>query len=97
MTLGYQFVFFLKVFEASLSDIDLYRRRYADMMELSESATTVLEAFRNNPKERLQVAELVETTSLPRRTIQYTLKTLTEKGFLQRLGKGAGSRYQLIF
>ena len=89
--------FFLKVFEASLSDIDLYRKRYADMMELSGSATTVLEAFRNNPKERLQVAELVETTSLPRRTIQYALKNLTGKGFLQRLGKGAGSRYQLIF
>ncbi|MBE9502964.1 MAG: Fic family protein [Proteobacteria bacterium] len=98
---NYDFVplveFFLKVFEDSLSDIDLYRKRYADMLELSASAATVFEAFRNNPKERLQVAELVQNTSLPRRTIQYVLKTLTEKGFLQRLGKGAGSRYQLAF
>ena len=38
-----------------------------------------------------------EAASLPRRTIQYALKTLTEKGFLQRLGSGAGIRYQLIF
>jgi len=89
--------FFLKIFEEALSDIEFYRNRYANMMSLSESASIVYQAFRNNPKERLQVSELEETTNLPRRTIQYACKTLTEKGFLQRLGKGAGSRYQLVF
>ena len=39
----------------------------------------------------------VEATDLPHRTIQYTLKTLTELGFLLRLGQGAGVRYQLVF
>lgn len=48
----------------------------------------VLKIFKANPE---------RTTILPRRTIQYALKKLTEKGFLQRLRNGAGSRYQLIF
>ena len=41
--------------------------------------------------------ELEKDIKLPRRTIQYSLNLLTKKGFLQKTGKGAGSRYQLIF
>lgn len=36
-------------------------------------------------------------TGLPRRTVQYALKTLSGRKFLQLLGKGAASRYQLVF
>ena len=46
---------------------------------------------------RAKVADIMDETGLPRRTIQYALKTLTSQNFLQLLGKGAASRYQLVF
>ena len=90
-------LFFLKVFESAIADIDIYRKKYENLRLLSESAVKVLECFKSNPEKKLKVADIEKTTELPRRTIQFALKTLTEKTFLQRLGKGAGSRYQLIF
>ena len=89
--------FFLKQFEAAIADIDIYREKYENLRLLSESAVKVLECFKSNPEKKLKVADIEKTTELPRRTIQFALKTLTEKTFLQRLGKGAGSRYQLKF
>lgn len=89
--------FFLKVFETAIADIGIYRKKYANLQLLSESAVAVLESFKSNPEKKLKVAEIEKTIGLPRRTIQFALKSLTEKAFLQRLGKGAGSRYQLIF
>ncbi len=89
--------FLTKVVDEALIDIEVYRTRYANFTNLSESALVVLKNFKASPERRLKVAELEKASSLPRRTIQYTLKTLTQKGFLQRLGGGAGSRYQLIF
>ena len=90
-------LFFLKVFESAIADIDIYRKKYENLRLLSESAVKVLECFKSNPEKKLKVADIEKTTELPRRTIQFALKTLTEKTFLQRLGKGAGSRYQLKF
>ena len=90
-------LFFLKVFESAIADIDIYRKKFENLRLLSESAVKVLECFKSNPGKKLKVADIEKTTELPRRTIQFALKTLTEKTFLQRLGKGAGSRYQLIF
>ena len=90
-------LFFLKLFEAAIADIDSYREKYENLQLLSESAVKVLECFKSNPERKLKVAHIEKTAELPRRTIQLALKTLTEKAFLQRLGKGAGSRYQLIF
>ena len=89
--------FFLNIFESAIGDIGLYRKKYADLQMLSESAVSVLECFKSNPEKKLKVAEIERTTGLPRRTSQFALKTLTEKAFIQRLGKGAGSKYQLIF
>ena len=63
----------------------------------STSAHAVLNCFRARPELRLLVGDIVKSVSFPRRTVQYALKTLTEKGFLKRLGKGAASRYQMIF
>lgn len=91
------FRFFIKMLELSLDDIPVYRKKYADFQKLSETALSVLKCFKSSPEKRLRVGDIVEATELPRRTIQYALKTLTEKTFLQRLGQGAGSRYQLIF
>jgi Fic family protein len=89
--------FLLKVIDEALKDVLFYRTRYENFTKLSESAVIVLKCFKSSPERRLKVIELEEYTLLPRRTIQYNLKNLTEKGFLQRLGSGAGSRYQLIF
>ena len=90
-------LFFLKVFESAIADIDIYRKKFENLRLLSESAVAVLECFKSNPEKKLKVADIEKTTDLPRRTIQFALKTLTEKTFLQRLGGGAGSRYQLLF
>ena len=90
-------LFFLKVFESAIADIVIYRKKYENLQLLSESAVKVLECFKSNPGKKLKVADIEKTTELPRRTIQFALKTLTEKTFLQRLGKAAGSRYQLTF
>ena len=89
--------FFLRMFDAALADISTLRQRYATLQRLSESAAKVLACFRSAPERRLKPAEIVAETGLVRRTVQNALKTLTEAGFLQRLGVGPGTRYQLVF
>ncbi|MBI9082274.1 MAG: Fic family protein [Desulfobacterales bacterium] len=89
--------FMVKTFKDALTDIPLYRKRYDDLQALSESARSVLDCFRSLPEKRLTVAEIARELPIPRRTIQYALKVLTEKAFVQRLGMGAGTRYQLVF
>ena len=89
--------FFIKVIQSSLADVEIYRQKYTSLQKLSESSLAVLSCFKAGPEKRLKVANLVTETGLPRRTIQYALNTLTKQGFLQMLGRGAGSRYQLLF
>ncbi|MBW1890821.1 MAG: Fic family protein [Deltaproteobacteria bacterium] len=89
--------FFVKILESAIADIALYRNRYDNFQSLSESAISVLNCFRSLPEKRLAVAEITRETSIPRRTVQYALKVLTGKAFVQRMGSGAGTRYQLIF
>ena len=89
--------FFARVFDSSLSDIGFYRERYKTLQKLSTSALSVLDCFKSRPEKRLKVSDIVKETGLPRRTVQYALKSLSDQKFLQLLGKGAASRYQLIF
>jgi len=89
--------FFIKILRSSLSDIEVYRNRYAQLQKLSESGLTVLNCFKSSPEKRLKVSDIEKDTSLPRRTVQYALQTLTKKAFIQKLGQKAGTRYQLIF
>lgn len=89
--------FILKVVNDAISDIAICRERYANYQRLSESALAVLKSFKSSPEKRLKVSDIERDIELPRRTIQYALKTLSEKQFIQKLGEGAGSRYQLIF
>ena len=89
--------FFIKILRASLSDIEIYRNRYSLLQKLSESALAVLNCFKSSPEKRLKVSDIEKDTRLPRRTVQYALETLTKKSFIQKLGQGAGTRYQLIF
>ncbi len=76
---------------------EVYRNRYAQLQKLSESGLAVLNCFKSSPEKRLKVSDIEKDTRLPRRTIQYALQTLTKKAFIQKLGQGAGTRYQLIF
>jgi Fic family protein len=89
--------FFIKVISESLNDIDIYRNKYKNLTKLSETSLKILNCFKLSPEKRIQVMELEKSTKFPRRTIQYSLKTLTEKGFLQKTGQGTSSRYQLFF
>ena len=89
--------FFIYILRVSLSDIKVYRKRYAQIKRLSESAMAVLNCFKSSPEKRLKVAGIVNETGLPRRTVQYALQTLTKNEFIQKLGQGAGTRYQLVF
>ncbi len=89
--------FFIRIMENGLQDIDVYRTRYANLQKLSESAERVLDCFKSSPEKLLKVSDIERQTALPRRTIQYNLKVMKDMEFLQRLGSGAGSRYQLIF
>ena len=89
--------YFLKVFAAALEDIAMYQEKFRNLQRLSESAIKVLDCFKSMPEKQLKVAELETISGLPRRTIQFALKTLSEQKFLQRLGQAAGSRYQLVF
>ena len=88
---------FLKMLEGALQDVAHYRERYTLLQKLSGTAASVLQSFKSHPEQRLRVNDIVSATQLPRRTVQYALKTLSDQGFLQRLGQGAGVRYQLVF
>ena len=89
--------FFVKIFRSSLSDIEVYRKRYAALQKLSQSALVVLDCFKSSPEKRLKVSDIEKDTGIARRTVQYALQKLTQKAFIQKLGQKAGTRYQLIF
>lgn len=89
--------FFLKMIRLSLKDVPVLRFRYKALQGLSENAQKVLACFKASPEKRISPAEIVQQTGIVRRTVQNSLGTLLKVGFIQRLGKGAASRYQLIF
>ena len=89
--------YFIRILRSSLSDIEIYRNRYARLQKLSESGLAVLNCFKSSPEKRLKVSDIEKDTGIPRRTVQYALQTLTKKEFIQKLGQKAGTRYQLIF
>lgn len=89
--------FFLKMTQEALKDVALLRQRYSATIRLSENAHNVLACFKSSPEKRLSLSELIQETGLPHRTVQNALVSLVKAGFLQRLGMGPSSRYQLIF
>ena len=89
--------FFVKIINSALDDIPIYRKRFVNLQKLSETALIVLNCFKEKPENRLNAGYITKTIGIPSRTIQYALKTLVEKEFLQRLGQGRGTRYQLVF
>jgi len=89
--------FFLRMTAAALEDISTLRARYAALQRLSESPASVLACFKSAPEKRLAPAAIISETGLVRRTVQNALVTLRDAGFIQQLGKGRGTRYQLVF
>ena len=89
--------FMIKVISRALDDFEFYRKRYRNLLNLSPSAVKVLQCFKERPENRLQRRLIIEDTGLPRTTVTDALGMLTKRGFIQRLGRGAGIRYQLIF
>ena len=80
--------------------IDFHQEEILYFSEKFAAATRRIHRYQREQKKierRLKVSEAEEITGRPRRTVQYALRTLVSKGFLQRLGMGAGSRYQLVF
>jgi Fic family protein len=89
--------FFLKMIQNALDDVTLLRQRYTALTRLSEGAHRVLACFKSSPEKRLSLSDLVRETGLARRSAQNAILNLVKAGFLQRLGMGPSSRYQLIF
>ena len=89
--------FMIKAISRALDDFEFYRKRYRAVLDLSPSAARVLHCFKERPENRLQRRLIIEDTGLPRTTVTDALGVLTKRGFIQRLGRGAGIRYQLIF
>ena len=67
------------------------------LTSLSEISIKILNCFKSSQERRIQVMELETSNKLPRRTVQYSLRALTKKRFLQKTGQSAGSSYQSIF
>lgn len=91
------FKFMLKVLEDSLNDIDVYRKKYTLIKNLSPAATEVLNCFKEFPEKKLTTAEVIKTIKLPRRTVNNALSLLTKSQLIQKYGQGAGTRYQIVF
>ena len=89
--------FMIKVISRSLDDFEFYRNLYRSLLDLSPGAAKVLDCFKERPENRLQRRVIIEDTGLPRTTVTDALRVLTKQGFIQRLGRGAGIRYQLLF
>lgn len=95
--MDYFLKFMVKILKESLEDVNVYYQRYKSIQTLSESALQIYECFKSNPEIRLTRQKLTQLTSLPSRTITYSLTQLTELSLIQRYGQGAGVRYQITF
>lgn len=74
-------------------------RFHADILRCirMDVARQVLDSFRERAESRLTAGELTEISKLPRRTVNDALLELVREKFIQQLGKGKGTYYQLVF
>jgi len=90
--------FMLKMMERSLTgDIKYYHDKYIAYQKLGPRAVKTLKCFREHPETTQTTGALAGETGMNRRTVIRSLHELTDAGFLQELGKGPGTHYQLIF
>jgi Fic family protein len=89
--------FMLKVIDLALDAIPFYKERIEGIRALSEAALATLRCFKEHPEQRLTPRAIRQQTGLPERTVSRALRSLTRLGLLQRYGRGAATRYQLVF
>lgn len=90
--------FMLKVVRAAVeNDIDFYAKKYHSFTGLADAPRRVLACFKEYPEKRLAMKEVLNLTGLPRRTAIDATNTLVKRDFLQKYGRGAATKYQLIF
>jgi Fic family protein len=89
--------FMIKVLNESLSDIEIFQKKYEAYRGLSDAALKVLQCFQEMPEKRLKSGEIEKLTKLPNRTVFYAIQILVKNNFLQRYGKGSAVRYQIVF
>ncbi|WP_119343761.1 Fic family protein [Facilibium subflavum] len=89
--------FMLKMISRSISDVDVYRRKYSETKKLSESSSKILDCFKEYPEVRLTTKMIAEYTELPQRTVSHNLAILTKHELIQKYGRGSATRYQLTF
>ena len=87
----------IDVLSDALDDVKLYKEKCDRYYTLSKAALKILACFKEHPEVRLSAQELITMTKLARRTVTYSLNTLNEAHFIQKYGRAAGTRYQLIF
>jgi Fic family protein len=89
--------FMVNVLRDALEDIPFYRKKQQLILSLSENGTKILSCFEDEPEKRLTTSQIMNKTYLARRTVINNLNQLLEKDLIQRLGEGAGTRYQITF
>ncbi|MCK5806200.1 MAG: Fic family protein, partial [Lentisphaeria bacterium] len=89
--------FMLKAVSAALDSIEFYKNRVELIRDLSVSATTVLQCFKDMPEQRLTPKRIREETQQSERTVSRVLRSMVDSGLIQRLGRGSATRYQLVF
>ncbi|MBF0430088.1 MAG: Fic family protein [Fibrobacteria bacterium] len=93
----YFFDYMIEVLLNSLDNLQYYEQKFERFAALSDTALSILACFKEAPEQNLKTGDLIAITNIPRRTVAYTLNLLKQNSFLQKLGKGAGTRYKLIF
>jgi Fic family protein len=98
---AYEYAHFLDymvdVLAESQKNFSHYCEKFDRFQGLSDTALRILECFRDAPEHLMTTGMLIERTSVPRRTVIYSLNSLVAAGFVQSLGSGAGRRYRLVF
>lgn len=89
--------FILKILEEAIGNIEICRAKYKAEKSLPESAIKVLQCFKGHPELRLNIGMVLQEIELPRRTVEFALKTLVDNFILQKYGKGPTTKYQLTF
>src|SRR5262249_54754087 len=89
--------FMIRRMREALENLDVCRRRYRVLQELSPAASQVFDCFKDNPEKKLQTQDLVRFTGLPRRTVNHALKILQKGSLIQTKGRGGGTRHQVVW
>lgn len=89
--------FMIKMTQLALDDVTVYRKRHAQVRALPDSGVKVLDCLKDYPEKKLQTHDLMKLTGLPRRTAIHSLNNLVKDALVQRYGRGASIRYQIVF